>query len=120
MLCCCQCHFKDGTEPGTSDCRWFGAVYFLDHIITIYAVFIFSELLGGYTAAELMYTLAGIGKIFLVILTSQETSTTITQCCMMPIIGAIKAQLFLCNMMHVLVQWNLSPLLTHLGPHEVS
>lgn len=70
MLHCCQGHFKDGTEPGTCDCRWFGAVYFLDHIIAIYAVFIFSELLGGYTAAELMYTLAGIGKIFLVILTS--------------------------------------------------
>ena len=82
-----QGHFKDGTEPGTRDCRWFAAVYFLGRIIIIYALFIISEFL-GYTAAGLMYTLAGIGMILLVTVmillqlgvTSQETSTTVTQC----------------------------------------
>ena len=63
-----QGHFKDGTEPGTRDCRWFAAVYFLGRIIIIYAMFVISEQVRGYTATGLSYTLAGIGLTFLVTL----------------------------------------------------
>ena len=34
-----QGHYKDGTEPGTRDCRWFAAVYFLARIIIFYIIF---------------------------------------------------------------------------------
>ena len=63
-----QGHFKDGTEPGTRDCRWFAAVYFLDRIIVIHAVFIISEYVRGYTATGLSYMLAGICLILYTIL----------------------------------------------------
>ena len=63
-----QGHFKDGTEPGARDCRWFAAVYFLGRIIIIYAMFIISDYIGGYIATGLTYMLAGIGLTFLVIL----------------------------------------------------
>ena len=56
-----QGHFKDGTEPGTRDYRWFAAVYFLCRIITFYAIF-------GASKDVLCYVLTAIALICLAIL----------------------------------------------------
>ena len=48
-----QGHYKDGTEPGTHDCRWFAGVYFLGRIMIIYIMF------GAFKNA-VCYTLAGL------------------------------------------------------------
>ena len=63
-----QGHFKDGTEPGTRDCRWFAAVYFLGRIIIIYAVFVISNYVRSYTSAGLAYMLGGLSMLFLIML----------------------------------------------------
>ena len=34
-----QGHYKDGTEPGTRDCRWFAGIYFLGRIMILYVIF---------------------------------------------------------------------------------
>ena len=34
-----QGHYKDGTEPGTRDCRWFAGIYFLGRIMILFAIF---------------------------------------------------------------------------------
>ena len=47
-----QGHYKDGTEPGTRDCRWFAAIYFLGRIIILYIIF-------GAVKNSVCYTLAG-------------------------------------------------------------
>ena len=63
-----QGHFKDGTEPGTRDCRWFSAVYFLGRITTMYAIFFTSDYARGYIAAAgLSLMLYGINLSFLAI-----------------------------------------------------
>ena len=64
-----QGHFKDGTEPGTQDCRWFSIVYFLGRITIMYAIFFISDYLRGYIAAAgLSLMLYGISMTLLVIL----------------------------------------------------
>ena len=64
-----QGHFKDGTEPGTRDCRWFSAVYFLGRITIMYAIFFISDYARGYIAAAgLSLMLYGICLSILVIL----------------------------------------------------
>ena len=53
-----QGHYKDGTEPGTRDCRWFAAVYFLARIIIFYIIF-------GYSKNVMCFVLAGLSLILL-------------------------------------------------------
>ena len=48
-----QGYFKDGTEPGTRDCRWFSAVYFLGRITILYTMFIVSDYIRGYILQQL-------------------------------------------------------------------
>ena len=48
-----QGHYKDGTEPGTRDYRWFAAVNFLIRIIALYVIF-------GYSQDGMCYSLSGI------------------------------------------------------------
>jgi hypothetical protein len=57
-----QGHYKDGIEPGTRDCRWFAAVYFLGRIIIFHAIF-------GITQDVLCYGLTGIFLLLLVVVT---------------------------------------------------
>ena len=52
-----QGHYKDGTEPGTRDYRWFAAVHFLIRIITLYVIF-------GYSQDGICYSLSGVSLIF--------------------------------------------------------
>ena len=47
-----QGHYKDGTEPGTRDCRWFAGIYFLGRILILYVIF-------GAVKYAICYTLAG-------------------------------------------------------------
>ena len=58
-----QGHYKDGTEPGTRDCRWFAAVYSLGRIIILYIIF-------GITQDVLCYALAGISLLLIVLVTA--------------------------------------------------
>jgi hypothetical protein len=58
-----QGHYKDGTEPGTRDCRWFAAVYSLGRIIILYIIF-------GITQDVLCYALAGISLLLVVLVTA--------------------------------------------------
>ena len=51
-----QGHYKDGTEPGTRDCRWFAGIYFLGRIIALYVIF-------GVVQNAICYAL--VGFIFL-------------------------------------------------------
>ena len=52
-----QGHYKDGIEPGTRDCRWFAAVYFLGRIVIFYLIF-------GYSEDVMCYSLSGITLVF--------------------------------------------------------
>jgi hypothetical protein len=64
-----QGHFKDGTEPGTRDCRWFSAVFFLGRIAILYTIFFTSDYIRGYIAAAgLSYMLCGICLLIIAIL----------------------------------------------------
>ena len=56
-----QGYYKDGTEPGTRDCRWFAAIYILARVMAVYIIFGFSE-------GAICYALTGISMIFLVVL----------------------------------------------------
>ena len=53
-----QGHYKDGIEPGTRDCRWFAAVYFLGRMIILYGFYAISE-------DVMCYFLTGISLLFL-------------------------------------------------------
>ena len=53
-----QGHYKDGTELGTRDCRWFAGIYFLGRIIIFYVMF-------GYSENSICYAMTGITLIFL-------------------------------------------------------
>ena len=53
-----QGHYKDGTEPGTRDCRWFAVIYILGRIIIVYVIF-------GYSENSICYAMTGITLIFL-------------------------------------------------------
>ena len=65
-----QGHFKDGTEPGTRDCRWFSAVYFLGRIGIMYAIFFISDYARGYIAAAgLSFKLMLYGICLLILVT---------------------------------------------------
>ena len=53
--------YKDGTEPGTRDCRWFASVYFILRLIVM--------LLGGYTLNASYFSMASIViTIFIVLM----------------------------------------------------
>ena len=47
-----QGHYKDGTEPGTHDCRWFAGIYILGRILILYVIF-------GVTKNAVCYTFVG-------------------------------------------------------------
>ena len=51
-----QGHYKDGTEPGTRDCRWFAAVYFILRMVIFYVLF-------GISEDSMCYSLTGIGLL---------------------------------------------------------
>ena len=53
-----QGYYKDGIEPGTRDCRWFAAIYFLGRIVAVYIIF-------GISENVLCYVLIGISLVFL-------------------------------------------------------
>ena len=53
-----QGHFKDGTESGTHDYRWFAGAYFLGRIIVLYIILAIVE-------DSTIYTLTGISSILL-------------------------------------------------------
>ena len=53
-----QGHYKDGTEPGTRDCRWLAAIYFLGRIIIFYMFF-------GALKDIMCFALSGLLFIFL-------------------------------------------------------
>jgi hypothetical protein len=58
-----QGHYKDGIQPGTRDCRWFAAVYFLGRIVILYIIV-------GITQNILCYTLVGISLLLIVLVTA--------------------------------------------------
>ena len=53
-----QGHYKDSTEPGTRDCRWFAAVYFLARITVLFIIF-------GYSKNVMCFALTGLSTILL-------------------------------------------------------
>ena len=81
-----QGHYKDGTEPGTCDCRWFAAIYFLGQIIILYVIF-------GAIKSAICYTLAGLSFMaigMLIILLQPFKSTKVnTYHTILPFIMAI-------------------------------
>ena len=56
-----QGHYKNGTEPGTNDYRWFAAVYFLGRIFVFCFIFVITE-------DAVCYTLTGFSLIVLAML----------------------------------------------------
>jgi hypothetical protein len=52
--------YKDGTEPGTCDCRWFASLFFLLRLLLL--------IIGGLTLNAHFFTLAAIGLVVLVFL----------------------------------------------------
>ena len=53
--------YKDGTQPGTRDCRWFASAYFF--------IARFIMLMGGYTINAAYYSVASIGiTLFIIIM----------------------------------------------------
>ena len=68
-----QGHYKDGTEPGTHDCRWFAGIYFLGRIMILFAIF-------GAIKSCVCYTLAGFSLMaigMLIILLQPFKSTKV-------------------------------------------
>ena len=68
-----QGHYKDGTEPGTHDCRWFAGIYFLGRIMILFAIF-------GAEKSCVCYTLAGFSLMaigMLIILLQPFKSTKV-------------------------------------------
>ena len=70
-----QGHFKDGTEPGTRDSRWFAAVYFLGHIIVLYIIYAIVENITVYTLAGISLILLGMLMIILQPYKSRKVNT---------------------------------------------
>ena len=70
-----QGHFKDGTEPGTRDCRWFAAVYFLGRIIVLYIIYAIVENITVYTLAGISLILLGMLMIILQPYKSRKVNT---------------------------------------------
>ena len=53
-----QGHFKNGTELGTRDYRYFSAIYFLGRIVILFVIF-------GITEDMICYNLAGMSMLFM-------------------------------------------------------
>ena len=68
-----QGHYKDGTEPGTRDCRWFAGIYFLGRIMILFVIF-------GVIKNGVCYALAGFSYMaigMLIILLQPFKSTKV-------------------------------------------
>ena len=68
-----QGHYKDGTESGTRDCRWFAGIYFLGQIMILFVIF-------GVVKNGVCYTLAGFSLMaigMLIILLQPFKSTKV-------------------------------------------
>ena len=52
--------YKNGTEPGTRDCRWFASVYFIIRFIFM--------VLGAYTMTSSFFTICAIGLVLMCLL----------------------------------------------------
>ena len=68
-----QGHYKDGTDSGTRDCRWFAGIYFLGRIMILFAIF-------GVVKNGVCYTLAGFSYMaigMLIILLQPFKSTKV-------------------------------------------
>ena len=70
-----QGHFKDGTEPGSRDYRWFAAVNFLVRIIVSYICYAIVEDITIYTLAAIGGIILGVLMILLQPYKSQGANT---------------------------------------------
>jgi hypothetical protein len=60
-----QGHYKDGTEPGTCDCRWFAGIYFLGRIMILYVIF--GVVKNAVCYALEGFTFMGIGMLIIIL-----------------------------------------------------
>ena len=81
-----QGHYKDGTEPGSRDCRWFAGIYFLGRILVLYVIF-------GAVKNAVCYTLAGFSLMvigmLIILLQPFKSSKVNTYHTLLPFIMAI-------------------------------
>ena len=73
-----QGHYKDGTEPGTRDSRWFAGIYFLGRIMILYVVFGAVKYGIGYTFVGFIFLAMGMLIILLQPFKSTKVNTYIT------------------------------------------
>ena len=59
-----QGYYKDGTEPGTHDCRWFSAMYF---IVRIFSFIVYTITMGVVTYIFLAITYVAFGIIIIIV-----------------------------------------------------
>ena len=59
-----QGYYKDGTEPGTHDCRWFSAMYFL---VRIFSFIVYSITMGVITYIFLAITYVAFGILIVIV-----------------------------------------------------
>ena len=81
-----QGHYKDGTEPGTRDCRWFAGIYFLGRIMILYIIF--GVVKNAVCYALVGFSFMGIGML-IVILQPFKSSKVNTYHTLLPFFMAI-------------------------------
>ena len=89
--------YKDGTEPGTCDCRWFAGIYFLGRTLVLYIIY-------GVVRNVICYTLAGFSLMIigmLIILLQQFKSSKVNKYhTLLPFLRQ-----FVAFLSHCLIKW---------------
>ena len=108
-----QGHYKDGTEPGTRDCRWFAGIYFLGRIMALYIIFGVEKNFDCYTLIGFILMIIGM---LIIVLQPFRSSNINKYHALLPLIMAIGClSITLLDQVESKVYWMINIVLVLIG-----
>ena len=108
-----QGHYKDGTEPGTTDRRWFAGIYFLGRILKLYVIFGAVKNAVGYTLAG--FSFMAIGMLIILIKPFKSSKVNTYHSILLFIMATGCFFITLSGQVEMIALWMMKPLVVLVG-----
>ena len=116
--CISRSHYKDGTEPGTTDRRWFAGIYFLGRILKLYIIFGAVKNAVGYTLAG--FSFMAIGMLIILIKPFKSSKVNTYHSILLFIMATGCFSITLSGQVEMIALWMMKPLVVLVGVFYIS
>ena len=108
-----QGHYKDGTEPETTDRRWFAGIYCLGQILKLYVIFGAVKNAVGYTLAG--FSFMAIGMLIILIKPFKSSKVNTYHSILLFIMATGCFSITLSGQVEMIALWMMKPLVVLVG-----